>query len=112
MEKKRKDRKRKRTETIEDCENETKIVKSKFEAHNLSRLINSPVFLDNTNDENETEQIIIEDPVVQPLEIDNKPFNIKKFRDNLKKNECLLGKYFVKIKFKMENRNDTNKYLL
>lgn len=51
------------------------------------------MFADDANDENETEQIITEDPVEQPLEIDNKPFNIKRFRDNLRRSECVLGKY-------------------
>lgn len=52
--------------------------------------------LDESGEEENVEQTITDDPTEQPLEINDKPFNIKKFRANLRKSECVMGKWYDK----------------
>lgn len=45
------------------------------------------------DDENDYESTQQEVPEEKPLPVDNKPFVVKKFRDALRKKDCITGKH-------------------
>lgn len=46
--------------------------------------------VDDEDDPNAQEEQQVEE---EPLVVDDKPFNMKKFRDSLRKSDCIMGKY-------------------
>lgn len=111
MEKKRQSRKRKRSENSEGggiaAERQTKLgknvegaaegetPKSRVVVPNLEDFL-----LPKTDDMDEATmepQTIIEDPVEQTMAIEDKPFSIKKFRDHLRKADCVMGKLHARL---------------
>lgn len=53
--------------------------------------INSIIGLANDDNDHDESNKLEEEPTETPLPVDNKPFVLKKFRDALKKKDCITG---------------------